>query len=70
MFQIFMGKPSTSEGLSLKGGISTRGFAFVNPVELCDVHVSLLRDELHGPLDLVDVSFSGMDFWRAKVSAQ
>lgn len=52
MFQIFMGKPSTSEGLSLKEAVSTNSFALVNCMELSYVHVFLLRDELHGALDL------------------
>jgi hypothetical protein len=60
MFQIFMGNPSTSEGLSLEEAISTRTFTFVKCVEKLDIHVSLLRDELHGPLDLRDVSWCGM----------
>jgi hypothetical protein len=52
MFQVFMGKPSISEGLSLKEPISIPAIAFVNCGEIFDVHVALLRDELHGPLDL------------------
>jgi hypothetical protein len=52
MFQIFMGKPSTSEGLSLKEDVSTNPIAFVNCVELPYVHVFLLRDKLHSALDL------------------
>ena len=52
MFQVFMGKPSISEGLSLQEAISTHAIACVNCVEIFDVHVALLRDELHGPLDL------------------
>lgn len=52
MFQIFMGNPSTSEGLSLKEDISTIPFAFVNCVNVSHVHIFLLRDELHSALDL------------------
>ena len=52
MFQIFMGNPSTSEGLSLEEAISTRAFTFVNCVEKLDIHVSLLRDKLHGTFNL------------------
>jgi hypothetical protein len=52
MFQIFMGNPSTSEGLSLKEDISTSPFDFVNCMDVSHVHVFLLRDELHGALDL------------------
>jgi hypothetical protein len=52
MFQLFMGKPSISEGLSLNEFISTHDFAFISRADSFDVHISLLRDELHGPLDL------------------
>jgi len=62
MFQIFMGNPSTSEGLSLKEVVSTRSVPFVNSMGSFDIHVSLLRDELHGPLDLGDVSWHGKEF--------
>jgi hypothetical protein len=55
MFQLFIGNPSISDGLSLhlrispvplpgeRGSQSPRGF---------DIHVGLLSDELHGTLDL------------------
>jgi hypothetical protein len=52
MFQIFMGNPSTSEGLSLKEDISTIPFDLVNYMDISHIHVFLLRDELHGALDL------------------
>jgi len=62
MFHIFMGNPSTSEGLSLDHVISTRKFSCDNSIGSVRIHVSLLRDELHGPLDLGNVSLRGMNF--------
>jgi len=52
MFHFFIGNPSISGGLSLKEVVSIHGFTFVNCVKSFGVHVSLLRDELNGALDL------------------
>ena len=64
MFQDFMGYPSISEGLSLPGQKSAwteRSMVIPrrsveNKVLRVVVHVTLFRDEFHGPLDLHVVS--------------
>jgi len=56
MFHDFIGKPSTSEGLSLaainQSLVQILQWLSRSCAARTDVHVALLCDELHGPLDL------------------
>lgn len=69
MFQLFIGKPSTSEGLSLSSSISSSSFCHSKVICRLHVHVALLRDELHGTLDLGTVSYNSQGrIWNGQAS--